>query len=103
MSHLDDAADRTYAWFGVLVSRGFSLYAQHLKVFEEAREYADDNENIEELADVFITVMGALVQQGWTIDDLAVAIDSKMSINEKRTWRQMPDGTNQHIEEIRDV
>lgn len=99
MSALDDAFFRTYAWFGVLLSRGFSLHAQHIKVFEEAREYADDPENIEELADVFITVVGALVQQGWSVNDLALAVETKMSINEKRTWRQKADGTNQHLDD----
>lgn len=98
MTFLVDATDRTYAWFNVLVARGFSLAAQHLKVKQEATEYADDP-SLEELADVYITVIGALVQNGWSIDQLAVAVDTKMGINEKRTWRQQADGTNQHVEE----
>lgn len=99
MTILEDATYRTHAWFGVLVTKGFSLEAQHLKVKGEAEEYSEDPQNIEELADVFITVIGALVQQGWSVNDLAVAVDTKMAINEKRTWRQQADGTNQHVEE----
>lgn len=93
---LVDATTRTYAWFVVLVSRGFDLSRQHLKVKNEAIEFAD-SPCLDELADVYITVIGSLVQHGWSVEQLAVAVDSKMTINEARTWRQTADGTYQHI------
>lgn len=98
MTALEDATHRTYAWFGLLVSKGFDLRQQHRKVRAEAIEYADDR-TLEELADVYITVIGELVPNGWSIDELAVAVDTKMAINEKRSWAQKPDGTYQHTTE----
>lgn len=98
MSYLESAADRTFAWFVSLVSRGFDLGAQHLKVRAEAAEFADDP-SLDELADVFITVIGSLVQAGWSTDDLAVAVDTKMAVNEMRTWAKTADGTYQHTTE----
>lgn len=98
MTYLEEVTYRTHAWFGLLVSRGFDLSSQHLKVKNEAVEFAD-NPCIEEAADVYITIVGTLVQHGWSLNDLALAVDTKMAINEKRTWRQTADGTYQHVEE----
>lgn len=98
VTHLTDAAIRTYAWFGLLVSRGYDMSAQPTKVKKEAIEFAEDP-TIEELADVFITVIGAASVKGWSMDELAVAVDTKMAINEKRNWRKTDDGTYQHTED----
>lgn len=93
------ATYRAYAWFGVLASRGIDLRENaHLKVKHEAAEFAD-NPCLEEAADVFISLVGSLSQFGWDATDLAVAVDTKMAVNEKRRWAQMPDGTYQHVNE----
>lgn len=99
VTFLVDATDRAYAWFAVLASRGVDLTSNaHVKCKHEAAEFAD-NPCLEEAADVFISLCGALAQFGWTSDDLAVAVDSKMAINENRKWAQQPDGTYQHTTE----
>lgn len=99
VTFLIDATDRAYAWFLVLTTRGIDLTTNaHLKVKKEAAEFADDP-CLEEAADVYISLIGALAQRGWSTDDLALAVDTKMAINEKRNWRQTADGTYQHTED----
>lgn len=98
VTFLSDAAARTYGWFGVLMSRGFDMSGQPIKVKREAIEFAEEG-TLEELADVFITVIGAAAVKGWSMDELAVAVDSKMAINEVRKWTQQSDGTYQHTTE----
>lgn len=98
VTFLSDAAARTYGWFGVLMSRGFDMSGQPIKVKREAIEFAEEG-TLEELADVFITVIGAAAVKGWSMDELAVAVDSKMAINEGRKWTQQSDGTYQHTTE----
>lgn len=96
---LVDASYRAWAWFGSLKSRGIDLTENaHLKVKKEADEFADDP-CLEEAADVYISLIGALAQRGWGMDDLGLAVDTKMAINEKRNWRQTADGTYQHTED----
>lgn len=100
VDHLEEAAARTYAWFGVLGSQGVHLTTegQLAKVLRETIEFITDP-SIEEAADVFITLMGSLSVFGWTVTDLAVAVDTKMGINEQRKWAKMPDGSYQHTED----
>lgn len=93
------ASDRAVAWFAVLASRGIDLTTNaHIKCKHEAKEFAD-NPSLEEAADTYISLLGAITQFGWTYDDLAVAVDTKMATNEKRKWAKMPDGTYQHTTE----
>lgn len=99
MTFLIDATDRAYAWFGILKSRGIDLTTNaHLKVRAEATEFAE-TPTLEEAADVYISLIGALYQRNWSMQDLALAVDSKMAVNERRKWFQMLDGTYQHTEE----
>src|SRR4051812_44418574 len=100
VEHLENAAARTYAWFGVLGSQGVEVTkeGQLAKVLRETIEFVTDP-SIEEAADVFITLIGALVQFGWTVTELAVAVDTKMGINELRKWTKQTDGSYQHTED----
>lgn len=91
---------RVVNWFHVLHDQGIDLTTNaHIKVEHEAREFADDP-SLEEAADVFIALLGALHQRGWTPGDLAAAVYNKMNVNENRKWEQKPDGTYQHITSI---
>lgn len=94
---LNPAAVRATAWFDRLRAEGIDLTTNaHVKVEHEAIEFADEP-SLEEAADVFIALIGALHAQNWTPNDLAVAVGDKMAINEKRTWEQKSDGTYQHV------
>jgi hypothetical protein len=97
---LSEAAARTYAWFGILPTQGVNVTreGQLAKVRNEAIEFCDDP-CLEEAADVFITLIGSLQVFGWSITELAVAVDTKMAINEKRKWARLDDGSYQHTED----
>ena len=100
VKHLESAAARVYAWFGILPTKGVHVTreGQLAKVRAEALEFVEEP-SLDEAADVFITLIGALAQFGWSVTDLAVAVDTKMAINEKRTWAKMADGSYQHNNE----
>lgn len=96
---LNPAAVRATAWFNRLALDGIDLTTNaHVKVEHEAIEFADEP-SLEEAADVFISLIGALHARDWTPHDLALAVRDKMIINESRTWAKLPDGTYQHVEE----
>lgn len=95
---LGPACNRITVWFQRLMEEGVDLTTNaHLKVKHEAVEFADAP-SLEEAADVFISLIGALRYQGWSSLDLVNAVHEKMDINENRTWAQQPDGTYQHVE-----
>ena len=71
------------------------LLNAHKKTIKEATELADDP-SLEELADVYICLVGVSLQNGWSMRDVAAAIEAKNAINEGRTWHRLPDGTWQH-------
>lgn len=95
MDDLTLAAHGITVWFGKLRLAGFDTDNQRLKVLKEAQEFAD-TPTLEEAADVFITIVGACQVHGWSMRELAGAVDAKMKINRQRTWEQLPDGTYQH-------
>ena len=97
MSNLNEAYARATTWFETLGGQGIDLTTNgHLKVRNEAIEFAEDP-SLEEAADVFISLVGALHQRGWGSPELAAAVVSKMTVNEKRSWAISGDGTYQHV------
>lgn len=90
------ASNRCIAWFRRLAAEGIDLTDNaHIKVEKEAIEFADEP-SLEEAADVYISLLGAMYQRGWTPLDLAVAVQMKMEVNEQRSWVRLDDGTYQH-------
>lgn len=86
-------------WVEDLLRQGIDLKTNaHRKLLHEALEYSEDP-SIEEAADVFISLVASLVQEGYTGIDLSVAVSAKMGINRMRTWAQTADGTWQHVAE----
>jgi len=93
---LDALADEVQEWTDGLHLAGIDLTTNaHLKVEEEAGEYADD-QSIEEAADVFISLFASLNSRGYTSAHLALAVKEKLAVNRERTWSLMPDGTYHH-------
>lgn len=87
-------------WLNALADGGPDLRVKaHLKAAHEAAELAEEP-SLEEWADVAICLVGTALQHGWTTDDLAEAVKSKVAVNAKRTWGQTPDGSWQHVELI---
>jgi predicted house-cleaning noncanonical NTP pyrophosphatase (MazG superfamily) len=97
MIRIEDALLDAQMWFADLAGQGIDLTGNaHLKVLHEATEFAEDP-SLEEAADVLISLLGAIVQQGRSIDSLAAAVRAKMAVNRARTWHQLEDGTYQHV------
>lgn len=96
MSTLRGAANDVTGWFGLLAQLGFDTSAQDLKVSKEAAEFAE-NPSLDEAADVFISLLGSCRTHGWSQEDLAAAVHSKMAVNRQRKWIQLDDGTYQHV------
>lgn len=93
---LHDAAHWCVSWFEELWNeRCFSNEAQEQKMLKEAQEYTAAP-SLDEAADVFITLIGCVAKQGWTVDLFSEAVQDKMVVNEQRQWAQLPDGTYQH-------
>lgn len=86
-------------WFEQLQVQGlnFSLDKQALKFRNEAAEFADEPERMDEAADVFISLIGTLWVQNKDLADLAQAVEDKMVVLRTRTWAVAPDGTYQHV------
>ena len=88
---------QAHHWFGVLRDRGINITEHaHVKARKEAQEF-EENPCLEEGADVIIAVVGALWGQGHTLQDLGKAIIKKMAVNRARDWKQLDDGTWQHV------
>jgi hypothetical protein len=90
----------TLSWMDQMENRGifdFTRANSHLKLAKEAVEFADDP-SLEEAADILICLAAAAREQGWTLWDLAEAVERKNAINADRTWQQQDDGTYQHVE-----
>lgn len=86
-------------WFNELRLQGIRLTDGNTgaKLLEEAQEFKD-NPSLEEAADCFISLLGAVDGQGWTLNQLAQAVTDKMAINRQRVWVQQPNGTYRHVE-----
>lgn len=84
-------------WLGDLKEKyGIDLgVGAHKKVLHEAQEYRD-SPNLEEWADVFISLMSSAHAQHWGEAELIQAIEDKVGILRTRTWYQKEDGTYQH-------
>lgn len=93
------AALDVHRWFGELRLQGVRITDGNTgaKLKEEASEFFNEP-SLEEAADCFIALLGAVDGQGWTQDQLAQAVTEKMAINRKRRWVQQPDGTYRHAE-----
>lgn len=97
MSTLDETCSEGVRWLTDLVENGgpdLRINA-HRKALNEAHEFADEP-CLEEAADVVLCVIGALDYQGFSLNDLALAIGRKVEINRARQWDQQADGTWQH-------
>jgi hypothetical protein len=109
MTSLNYASNNVIGWVAALRTQGIDLTSNaHLKVLEEAKEYAEDP-SIEEAADVFISLIAslaskgvsgydlALASKGVSGYDLALAVEMKMVTNRSRTWKEQTDGTYHHV------
>ena len=73
--------------------------ATHLA--KEAGELAKEPTNITEAADVLMLFTGLMRENGWSLGDVAVAIEHKLMVNKQRAWGQPDaDGVVEHLEEI---
>jgi len=74
-----------------------------LKLAEEVAEFLeaehDTDAKLKEAADVLIVVATQLTYEGYTMEDLAHAVQEKLLINLARTWAKNPDGTVSHVKE----
>jgi SpoVK/Ycf46/Vps4 family AAA+-type ATPase len=73
--------------------------AQARKLQREANEleYASGEELLAELADCRIVLMAIEALAGFSEADLRAAVERKHLKNLSRTWRQLDDGTWQHV------
>jgi hypothetical protein len=94
---IDFSAERIEEWFERLETQGIRIKSGPVgaKLYKEAKEFYEDP-SLEEGADVFISLLGAIFTVGWTLEELAQAIADKMTINEGRSWALQDDGTYQH-------
>ena len=90
---LEGALDDAGQWVAGFHPNGIENQAK--KVAKEGAEFAE-TPTLAEAADVFITLAGSVVIQGWSWDEVAAAIRVKMVTNRGRRWAQLPDGTWQH-------
>jgi hypothetical protein len=67
------------------------------KLKQEADEVIETPKDIEEYADCLFALISASVKAGFTCDELINATTEKAIINSNRKWKEMPDGTHQHI------
>jgi hypothetical protein len=88
---------RVEKWFVRLETEGVRIKTGRtgLKLMKETKEFYDAP-SLPEAADVFVSLLGACYSEGWTAQDLAIAVQKKMDINEQRTWALQDDGTYQH-------
>lgn len=94
------AADDVLRWFKELELQGIRITDAQTgkKLREEAKEFVDDP-CLEEAADCFIALLGAVKGAGWDLNQLAAAVTTKTAINRKRKWERQPDGTFHHVKE----
>lgn len=68
---------------------------------EVLKELYDDQPDyvslLEEFADVFLCIISAVGKAGFTPSQLVEAIAAKIEVNQKREWKQNPDGTYSHV------
>lgn len=87
-------------WFEQLQSEHgltFAVERQAQKFLNEANEFAAEPHRMDEAADVFISLMGALWMQDKDLADLAQAVHDKLAVLRTRSWTTAADGTYQHV------
>ena len=67
------------------------------KAIAEAHEVIDNPSDITEYADCLIAIFAAAYKQNIELPELLTSIQSKLSLNKKRTWLKQSDGTYQHV------
>lgn len=75
-----------------------TVYAD-IKAHEESAELCEAEtpaDRLEEAADTLIALMGVLLREGQTVEQLAEAVARKTEVNKARNWRQLPNGTWRH-------
>lgn len=81
---------------------GVTLESTLHHLAEEVEDLIEDPYNPLSIADVFILLMGVCDEVGYSMEDIAVAIESKCNINEARTWLKDENGIFRHeIEETK--
>lgn len=95
-------ANDVFSWFAVLKQSGFNMTSQNLKLYKETAEFVEAP-SLDEAADVFISLFGAVFAHGWTMSEFAEAVTLKMQVNRQRNWEQLEDGTYQHTKETPDA
>jgi len=69
-----------------------------LKLKEEAEELYSTPEDLTEIADCFICLLGVARKSGYNIHLLLGAIDHKIDVNLSRTFVRQADGTFKHVD-----
>ena len=107
-----DKLNRKNTWdrAQLLLVEWTSLFSTHtstqpeMKLAEEVAEFLeaehDTDAKLLEAADEFIVVATQLTYEGYTIDDLAHAVQEKLMVNLARTWAKNPDGTISHVKDV---
>lgn len=91
---------KLYEYIGDLSYKLFpkaTSYEHILKMKQEADEVLNDLNNKEEYADCLFALLAASYKAGITIKELLNETLEKAIINEGRKWKEMPDGTHQHV------
>lgn len=71
---------------------------EHIKKLkQEADELISNPDDIEEYADCLLCLIAGARKKRIDPNDLIEVAYKKAMINERREWRELPDGTHQHI------
>ena len=71
-------------------------------LLEEVKDLQKNPYDPDSLADVFILMMAVCDEVGYTLDDVAIAIEAKQAINESRHWGKADsEGIIRHIKETK--
>lgn len=72
-----------------------------LKMVEEAKEWRDQPNDLEEIADNLFVLLAGLNKSTHSLNDLLQATLNKVEKNNNRTWVKRKDGTYKHVKDIR--
>ena len=89
-------ARKVQKWWLANINTTPTLQAE--KVVLEALELEADPSDLDEMADVFITILGLAAANGFTEHQLLDAVANKHRTNESRTWTVTETGETRHID-----
>lgn len=78
-----------------------SLEGSLKHLLEEVEDLSKNPYDPLSIADCFILLIGICDEVGYSMDEVAVAIESKMAVNFSRIWEKDEDGVVRHIQETK--